>query len=61
MASNLFGPGRSTGRSAQEIKAAQDRARAEDAARVRAAAAAGRDSRSIGVSRRATRDDADEM
>jgi hypothetical protein len=51
MASNLFGPGRSTGRSAREIKAEQDAAQAADAQRQRAAAAAGRDRRSIGSKR----------
>ncbi len=50
MASNLFGPGTSTGRTAQDIKAAQDAARAADAQRQRAAAA-GRDRRSIGGTR----------
>ncbi len=51
MASNLFGPGNKTGRTAQDIKAAQDAARAADAQRQRAAAAAGRDRRSIGSTR----------
>ncbi len=51
MASNLFGPGTSTGRTAAEIKAAQDAAKAADAQRQRAAAAAGRDRRSIGGTR----------
>jgi hypothetical protein len=50
MASNLFGAGTRpySGRSAAEIKADQDRARAEDAQRNRTGAAAGRDRRSIG-------------
>jgi len=52
MASNLFGPGRAgTERSAAEIKREQDAARAADAKRQRAAAAAGRDRRSIGGKR----------
>ncbi|WP_433302287.1 hypothetical protein ACQP2F_08620 [Actinoplanes sp. CA-030573] len=52
MASNLFGPGNSTGRrSAHEIRDAQDAARAADARQRRAAAAAGRDRRSIGGKR----------
>jgi hypothetical protein len=51
MPSNLFGPGTSTGRTAREIKAEQDAARAADAQRERAAAAAGRDRRSIGAKR----------
>lgn len=51
MASNLFGPGSRTERSAADIKAAQDAARAADEQRQRAAAAAGRDRRSIGTSR----------
>ncbi len=51
MASNLFGPGTNTGRSAQDIKAAQDAAKATDAQRQRAAATAGRDRRSIGSTR----------
>jgi hypothetical protein len=51
MASNLFGPGRPTGSTAQDITAAQDAARAADTRRERAAAAAGRDRRSIGVTR----------
>jgi hypothetical protein len=61
MASNLFGPGTLTGPSARQIKADYDRARAEDARQQHAAAAAGRDSRSIGVTRRTARDDTDEM
>jgi hypothetical protein len=52
MASNLFGPGTMTGRTAQQIKAEQDAARAAAAQRERAAAAAaGRDRRSIGTTR----------
>lgn len=51
MASNLFGPGNRAERSAQDIKAAQDAARAADQKRQRAAAAAGRDRRSIGRAR----------
>ncbi|MBM2620407.1 hypothetical protein JIG36_33340 [Actinoplanes sp. LDG1-06] len=51
MASSLFGPGTKAERSAQDIKAAQDAARAADARRERAAAAAGRDRRSIGSKR----------
>jgi hypothetical protein len=53
MPSNLFGPGSgpNTHRSASEVKADQDRARAVDQGRTRAAAAAGRDSRSIGTTR----------
>jgi hypothetical protein len=51
MASNLFGPGHRAERSADDIKAAQDAAKAADAARQRAAAAAGRDRRSIGAKR----------
>ena len=51
MASNLFGPGTTAGRSKDELRAEQDRARAEDARRQRAAAAAGRDRRSIGTKR----------
>jgi len=61
MASNLFGPGNKAERSAADIKAAQDKAMAADARQQHAAAAAGRDSRSIGVTRVAVRDDADEM
>ena len=60
MASNLFGPGVHMGRTAQEIRAEQDTARTADAQRQRAAAAAGPDRRSIGVTRR-VRDDTDEM
>lgn len=48
MASNLFGPGTKTERSAQDIKAAQDAARAADARQHSAASAAGRGRRSIG-------------
>lgn len=49
MASNLFSAGGPyMGRTAKEIKADQDRARAEDAARDRTARAAGRDRRSLG-------------
>jgi hypothetical protein len=51
MASNLFGPNTMTGRTAQQIKAKQDAARAADAQRERTAAAAGRDRRSIGTTR----------
>jgi hypothetical protein len=51
MASNLFGPGTQTGRTAADIKADQDRARAADGRRQRAAAAAGPDRRSIGTTR----------
>jgi hypothetical protein len=51
MASNLFGPGNRAERSAQDIQAAQDVARAADARQQRAAAAAGRDRRSIGTTR----------
>ena len=51
MASNLFGPGTNNWRSAQDIKDAQDAARAADELRERAAAAAGRDRRSIGGKR----------
>ena len=61
MASNLFGPGTSAGRSADEIRAAQNSARADDDRQHRAGAAAGRDSRAIGITRRPVRDDADEM
>jgi hypothetical protein len=50
MASNLFGPG-TTGRSAQDIRDEQAKARAADARQQRAAAAAGRDRRSIGAKR----------
>ncbi|BEL10046.1 hypothetical protein Q0Z83_082370 [Actinoplanes sichuanensis] len=50
MASNVMGAGNRpyVGRTAAEIKADQDRARAEDAARARTGSAAGRDRRSIG-------------
>jgi hypothetical protein len=50
MASNVMGAGSRPymGRTAAEIKADQDRARAEDAQRDSTAAAAGRDRRSIG-------------
>ena len=51
MASNLFGPGNKAERSAQDIKAAQDAARAADDRQRAAAAAAGRGSRSIGGKR----------
>jgi hypothetical protein len=51
MASNLFGPGTKSERSAADIKAAQDAARAADARQQRAAAAAGRGSRSVGGKR----------
>ena len=51
MASNLFGPGNRTERSPQDIQAAQDAARAADARQQRAAATAGRGSRSIGATR----------
>ncbi len=51
MASNLFGPGTSTGRTARDIKAEHDAARAGAARQERAAAAAGRDRRSIGTTR----------
>jgi hypothetical protein len=50
MASNVMGAGSRPymGRTAREIQADQDRARAEDARRDSTAAAAGRDRRSIG-------------
>lgn len=49
MASNLFGPGNRRERSAADVKADQDRARAEDERAARTAAARnGRDRRSIG-------------
>ncbi len=52
MASNLFGPSRSGfERSAADVKAGQDAARAADTRRQRAAATAGRDRRSIGSTR----------
>ena len=51
MASNLFGPGNKAERTAQDIKAGQDAARAADARQQRAATAAGRGSRSIGGKR----------
>jgi hypothetical protein len=51
MPSNLFGPGSKPERSAHEIKATQDAAKAADESRARAAAAAGRDRRSIGTKR----------
>jgi hypothetical protein len=51
MASSLFGPGTKAERTAQDIKAAQDAAKAADARSQRAAAAAGRDRRSIGGKR----------
>ncbi len=51
MASNLFGPGNKAERTAADIKAAQDAARAADARQRAAAAAAGRDRRSIGRTR----------
>jgi hypothetical protein len=50
MASSLFGPGTRNGRSAHDIKAAQDKARAADELRERAAAAV-RGRRSIGGKR----------
>jgi len=50
MASNLFGPGPET-RNAQDIADAQAKALAKDAQRQAAAAAAGRDRRSIGRKR----------
>ena len=53
MASNLFGPGNAdSGRTAADIQREQDTARTADAQRQRAAAAAGRDSRSIGSTRK---------
>ncbi|MCO8272822.1 hypothetical protein M1L60_19690 [Actinoplanes sp. TRM 88003] len=62
MASNQFGPSRAGAeRTAADIRAGQRQAMAEDAARQRAAASAGRDGRSIGVTRQRARDDADEM
>ena len=60
MASNLFGPGNTLTRTADDIRAEQNRAMDADARQQRAAAAAGRDSRSIGTTRR-VRDDTDEM
>nr|WP_221376890.1 hypothetical protein [Actinoplanes polyasparticus] len=55
MASSLFGPGTKAEPSAQDIKAAQDAARAADARQAiidsRRAAAATRDRRSIGTTR----------
>jgi hypothetical protein len=48
MPSNLFGPGNRAERSPQDIKVAQDAARAADLKQQRAAAAAGRARRSIG-------------
>jgi hypothetical protein len=51
MASNLFGPGSKPERTAQDIVRAQAQARAEDARQRAAAAAAGRDRRSIGRKR----------
>jgi hypothetical protein len=52
MASNQFGPGRTaTERSAAEVQAGQDAARAADTQRQRAAGAAGPDRRSIGTTR----------
>jgi hypothetical protein len=51
MASNQFGPGRPTGRTAKDIADEQAKALAEDARRQAAAAAAGRDRRSIGRTR----------
>jgi len=53
MASNQFGPSRAgTERSAAEVKAGQDAARAQDTRRLRAARAAGGERRSIGTTRR---------
>lgn len=49
MPSNLFGPGTTPERSAKDIEAAQNAARAAD--RKTAGAAAGRDRRSIGTQR----------
>jgi len=61
MASNQFGPsGAGSERTPAEVRAGQNAARTEDARMQRAAAAAGPDRRSIGVSRM-VRDDADEM
>ena len=52
MASNQFGPSRAgSERTAADVQAGQDSARAADAQRQRAAAAAGRDRRSIGSTR----------
>ena len=52
MASNLFGPGRAgSERSTAEVQAAQNANRTADARREHAAAAAGRDRRSIGSTR----------
>jgi hypothetical protein len=51
MPSNLFGCGTTPERSADDVKAVQDQARAADSRTTRAAAAAGRDSRSIGTTR----------
>ena len=48
MASSLFGPGNRAERSPQDIKAAQDAARAADDRQRSAASAAGRGRRSIG-------------
>jgi hypothetical protein len=51
MASNLFGPGTPTANRTQDIAAGQARAKADDARQRAAAAAAGRDRRSIGRKR----------
>jgi hypothetical protein len=51
MPSNLFGAGNKSERSAQDVKADQDAARGADTRQQRAAAAAGRDRRSIGTNR----------
>ena len=51
MASNLFGAGTKSERSADDVKAGQATAKAADARQQRAAAAAGRDRRSIGITR----------
>jgi hypothetical protein len=63
MPSTLFGPGDVVAeRSRMADRAAQRTAAiAEDSARLRAAYAAGSDRRAVGVTRRAVRDDADEM
>jgi hypothetical protein len=55
MPSNLFGAGSRSDnhRTAAEIKAGQEAAKTQDSAVIRAGAAAGRDSRSIGVTRTA--------
>ena len=52
MASNLFGPGNRSERSAADIQREQDSARRQDAARQESARAAGSGRRSIGSSGR---------